>query len=159
MKSRCLNIRRCTGVLLIVALQVFLMCLSAGCSIRLVSGYDAATEEEIFKCAKMIDQFYGKLIETDANKRQYAAFADQYVTIETELRSLVLRNKVRSLNEDSTLIAENILKLWVEYRDLHKEKNAYSDGNAGLDRDRFARMFSYAARAEGAKKPGASDTK
>jgi hypothetical protein len=154
MKSRLSGIWSANENVLVVL--AVLMLLMSGCSFRLVSGYDAATEEEIFKCAKMVDQFYGKLLETDENKLQYAAFADQYISIETELRSLVLRNKVRSLNEDSTLIAENILKLWVKYRDIHKEKNMYSDGNARLDRNRFAQLFSYAARAEGAKKPASS---
>ncbi len=156
MKSRLLCIWSGNKNVLIIVLPV-LMLLMSSCSFRLVAGYDAATEEEIFKCAKMVDQYYGKLLETDENKRQYAAFADRYISIETELRSLVLRNKVRSLNEDSTLIAENILKLWLRYKDIHKEKNTYSDGNARLDRNRFAQLFSYAARAEGAKKPDSSD--
>jgi hypothetical protein len=126
-----------------------------GCGLRLVSPYDANTQEHIFKCAKLVDQFYLELLEVDEGKRQYAKFADRYVAIEAELNSLVFRNKVRSLNEDSVDIAEGILKLWKKYEDRHKDKDAYSTGNAKLDQNRFARMFAYAARAEGAKKPSA----
>ena len=57
------------------------------------------------------------------------------------------------VNEDSTDICERILKLWRKYKEKHKSKDTYSTGTAKLDRNRFSRMFSYAARAEGAKKP------
>ena len=58
----------------------------------------------------------------------------------------------RALNEESTQISEIILKLWVKYKDNHKLKDTYSDGNAKLDRNRFIRLFSSAASAEVAKK-------
>lgn len=125
--------------------------IASGCGLSLVAQYDAATEEAIFKCAKMVDQFYGDLLEKDEDQRRYADFADRYVTVETEIKALMLRNKVRSLNEDSTKITENILKLWIEAKNQHKTANTYSTANARLDRDRFTRMFAYAVRAEKAK--------
>jgi hypothetical protein len=124
-----------------------------GCGLRLVSRYDDNTQEQIFGCAKLVDQFYLELLEVDEAKRQYAKFADRYVAVEAEMNALVFRNKVRSLNEDSVDIAEGILKLWKKYKDRHKDKDTYSAGNVKLDQNRFARMFAYAARAEGAKKP------
>lgn len=124
-----------------------------GCSSRFIATYDIKTEEAIFKSAKLIDQFYGTLLETPENQREYAKFSDIYVSIEAELNSLVLRNKVRTLNEDSIEISERILKLWQKHKERHKKKDTYSSGNAKLDRKRFERMFAYALRAEGAKKP------
>ncbi len=136
-------------------LLVFLVILFViqGCSFRLITKYDEKTEEAIFASARMVDQFYGSLLETDENERKYSKYSEKYVEIEAQLNELVLRNKVRDLNEDSTDIAERILKLWKKYKDRHKEKNTYKTGMAKLDRKRFERMFSYAVRAEGAKKP------
>jgi hypothetical protein len=124
-----------------------------GCSIQLIAPYDVDTQRSTFECAKLVDHFYGKLLETDDQNRQYAKFVDQYVAIEAELNALVLRNKVRKLNVDSTDIAEQILKFWQKYKARHKKDDTYSTGNAELERDRFARLFAYAVRAEDAKKP------
>ncbi len=132
---------------------VLALIIIGGCSLQLISPYDADTQRSTFECAKMVDQFYGKILETDAQNRQYTKFADQYTTIESELRSLVLRNKVRKLNEDSVNISQQILALWQKYKARHKTDDTYSTGNAELDRDRFARLFAYAVRAEDAKKP------
>ncbi len=140
-----------------VILVILPLLIISGCGIRLIAAYDANTEEAIFKCAKFVDQFYGGLLEADEGKRQYAKFANEYVAIEAEINSLLLRNKVRSLNEDSVDIAEKILNLWKKYRGRHKNRDTYSTGNAELDRKRFERMFAYAARAEGAKKIGEGD--
>jgi hypothetical protein len=138
-----------TGIIPLI-LCLTLLC---GCAVRFVADFDSKTEDAIFEAAKRVDQFYGKLLETPEAARSYEAFAEQYALIEADLSSLVLRNKVRQFNEDSTEIAEKILSFWQKYRGLHKERNAYSSGNAELDRDRFRRLFAYLARAEGAKKP------
>lgn len=136
--------------ILILTIAIFFV---QSCSFRFVSPYDEKTEEAIFNASKLIDQFYGNLLDTSEDERKYSNFSDQYVLIESELNALVLRNRVRSLNEDSIDISERILKLWKKYKERHKSEDRYSTGKARLDRDRFARMFSYAARAEGAKKP------
>ena len=126
----------------------------SGCGIHLIAPYNAETKKTIFQCAKQVDRFYGELLETNEQSRQYAKFSEAYVAIEAELNALVFRNKVRSLNTDSIDISERILKLWQKYKARHKEKDTYTTGNAELNRDNLARMFAYAVRAEGAKKPG-----
>jgi len=122
-----------------------------GC--RLIAPYDEKTEEATFVSARAVDKFYGDLLETKDDERDYFKYSEKYVEIEVQLNALVLRNKVRDLNEDSTDIAARILKLWRKYKKRHEDKNTYKTGVAKLDRDRFERMFSYAVRAEGAKKP------
>lgn len=138
----------------ILLLSLFII---QGCSYRLIAAYDEKTQEAIFASAKAIDQFYGFLLEANENERAYSKYSDKYVEIEAQLNALVLRNKVRDLNEDSTDIAERMLKLWRRYKDRHKGKDTYKTGMAKLDRKRFERMFSYSVRAEGAKKSGTSD--
>ena len=135
-------------LLFAVSLTIF-----TGCSIQLIAPYDADTQRTTFECAKLVDHFYGKLLETNEQNRQYAKFADQYVAIESELNALVLRNKVRKLNTYSVDITRQILTFWQKYKARHKKDDTYSTGNAELERDRFARLFAYAVRAEDAKKP------
>ena len=136
--------------IVIITIAIFL---AQGCSFRFIAAYDEKTEEAIFDASKLVDQFYGKLLDTAEDEREYSKFSEQYVLIESELKTLVFRNKVRSLNDDSTDKCERILKLWRKHKEKHTSKNTYSTGTAKLDRNRFSRMFSYAARAEGAKKP------
>ena len=107
-----------------------------GCSIKLVSDYDSATLEEIIKVGKKVDRFYGDLLETPTADRQYQKYAGKYVEIETDLRSLYIRNKARAFNEESTEISDIILKLWVKYKTNHALKRGYRDGSAKLDRAR-----------------------
>lgn len=129
-----------------------------GCTVKFVSDFDAATYEEILSISKKVDKFYGDLLEEDESKRSYDKYSDQYVELETDLRSLVVRNKSRPLNKESTKISESILKLWIKYKTNHKSKNTYKTGVAKLDRKRFVRLFVSAASAEIAKKLDPDDT-
>lgn len=137
----------------IVSLVLLALLTQAGC-LHLITSYRAQVENEILAAAKAVDQFYGELLEEDEGKRPYARFKERYVQIETDLRALVLRNEVRPLNEDSTTIVRNLLTLWTQKKDSHRQTNAYGSGSARLDRNRFATMFKYALRAETEKPRG-----
>jgi vacuolar-type H+-ATPase subunit C/Vma6 len=128
-----------------------------GCAVKWVDSYDAVAFEEILSVGKAVDKFYGKLLETQPDARAYRQFVLEYVAIESDIQSMLTRNRARALNEESTQIAESILKLWVKYKEAHKSRDAYSDGNAKLDRSRFTRLFAAAASAEQAKKLDADD--
>jgi hypothetical protein len=132
-------------------------CSFNGCPVKLVTDYDSVTFEEILKVGKQVDKFYGNLLEVQPNERAYQKFSDRYVEIETDIRSLVTRNKARALNEESTQISEITLNLWLKYKENHKAKDIYSDGTAKLDKNRFIRLFAAAASAEQAKKLDAED--
>lgn len=123
----------------------------SGCSVKLVADHDSKTYEEILRVGKSIDKFYGTLLEVPAASREYQKYSEKYVQLESELRSLYIRNKSRPLNEESTKISESILKLWVKFKGKHKAKNSYKDGNAKLDRNKFVNVFISAASAELAK--------
>ena len=138
-----------------------LACLGpAACSVQLVADYDSTTYEEILRVGKKVDFFYGNLLEAPEKDRKYSKYSEQYVEIETDLRSLYMRNKSRPLNQESTEISRIILDLWVKYKQAHQNRDAYSSGIAKLDRGRFQRLFGSAANAEAAKKldPGDRDS-
>jgi len=112
-------------------LSIFFISLAlVGCTIKLVADYDAATFEEILKIGKKVDRFYGDLLEIPPNNRSYQKFAEKYVEIETDLRSLYTRNQARTLNQESTEISKIILNLWLKYKDAHAKTDGYSDGKA-----------------------------
>lgn len=138
----------------VVALLVALLiaAASSGCAIKLVADYDAAAFEEILATAKKVDRFYGMLLETRPDARRYAAFSEQYVSLESDIRGMVMRNQARALNAESTEIARLILGLFVKYKDQHRKSDGYSDGTARLDRNRLSRMFASAASAEEARR-------
>ena len=127
-----------------------------GCAVSLVAPYDAATFEEILKVGKKVDRFYGDLMEVP-EKRPYRTYAEKYVDIETELRSLHLRNQARPLNQESIRIVEIMLDHWIAYKKLHQARNDYPTARAELHRQRFTRLFVAAADAEKAKKLATED--
>jgi len=122
------------------------------CSIQLVADYDSTTYEEILRVGKKVDHFYGSLLEAPEKDRKYARYSEKYVEIETDLRSLYIRNKSRPLNQEATAISESILGLWMKYKQAHHDRDGYSTGIAKLDRNRFSRLFGSAADAEAAKR-------
>lgn len=125
----------------------------AGCpTVQFVADYDAATFEEILKVGKKVDRFYGDLLEMAENQRRYSNYSERYVEIETDIRSLWMRNQARPLNDESTRISKIILDFWIKYKAEHRAENKYGTGEAKLDRDRFSRLFAAAANAELAKK-------
>lgn len=128
-----------------------------GCTVHLVADYDSATFEETLKVGKKVDRFYGDLLETKSGERSYQKFSERYVDLESDIRALLTRNRARALNKESTEVVAITLKLWVKYKENHKARDTYSDGNAKLDRNRFARLFTAMASAESAKKLDAED--
>jgi hypothetical protein len=149
--------RQFSRQLLQFSFMLFMAFALGGCAVKLVADYDSVSFEEILKVGKKVDKFYGDLLEVKANERAYLKFSDRYVELETDIRSLVARNKARALNEESTQIAEITLNLWLKYKDDHKTKDTYRDGAAKLDRNRFIRLFTAAASAERAKNLDADD--
>jgi hypothetical protein len=153
MKSTALLRDRVAAIFLSFALAISI----SGCTVQFVADYDAAAFEEILATARKVDRFYGALLESDPASRQYAKFADEYVSLESDIQGIVTRNQARALNSESTEIAKIILEKLRAYKNRHKTRDQYTDGNAKLDRDRFVRLFSAAASAEEAKKLAPED--
>jgi len=100
--------------------------------------------EKILVLSKSVDKFYLNMLETtsaDNDGRAYKAFAKQYVDTEAELNSLLVMNKVRPLNKNSTRICEITLQFWVKYKEAHKKANMISDANIILNRIYLRDLF------------------
>ena len=116
--------------LLLLLISIILI---TSCAVKLVSDYDRDTLYKIVEISKMVDLFYLNLVETDSLERNYDKFAEDYKLIEVELRALIMMNKMRPKNEDSTKNAENLLTNWIEIKNEHKQSNSYDIDVAELD--------------------------
>ncbi len=123
----------------------------SGCSVKLVSDYDQTTADELIRIAKKVDMFYGNLSELSESEREYRKFSKDYIDIESDIRSLVIRNKMRPLNEESIKISETILGEFMKYRKKHKDENLYKNTLITLHRNRLLRLFTAMSVAEQAK--------
>jgi len=125
-------------------LALFCCLLSFSSCVSLVAPYDAQVNEKILVLSKSVDKFYLNMLETtsaDNDGRAYKAFAKQYVDTEAELNSLLVMNKVRPLNKNSTRICEITLQFWVKYKEAHKKANMISDANIILNRIYLRDLF------------------
>jgi hypothetical protein len=137
-----------------VLILVFFLTAS-GCKVTFVPNYDSVIAEQIDQVTKQTDKFYLTMLETTKNEsdgRSYTKFVEEYVAIEVELNSLLNKNKVRPLNENSVRICEITLELWIKYKEEHKADNDLSDGLIKLNRKTFSDLFYAMQVAENAKK-------
>lgn len=124
-----------------------------GCRLQLVAAHDAGVEDDIVDLAGEVDRFWGRLLDTPADERDYDAFRDDYNEIEGDLHSLVLANEIRPLNEASTDQARTALALWQADRAHHREHDGFDDFLARRHREQFHRVFRAMALGEAVKHP------
>lgn len=124
---------------------------ATGCSVHYIADYDASMKDEIVQVAKKVDLFWGSLLDTDINDRKYDKFKNEYNLIETDIRGLVMKNEIRTLNNESTKQANIALDLWIEDKSIHKDNDAFSDFEAKRHRKQFNRVFTAMAKGEEAK--------
>lgn len=114
------------------------------CKVTFIPSYDADISKQIENVTKEVDKFYLSMLEITSasnNGRVFSNFAEQYVNIEVELNSLLNKNKIRPLNENSTRICEITVELWIKYKEEHKRDNTLSDGLIKLNRKTFSDLF------------------
>ncbi len=139
------------ALVLFVFLQ--LICLSS-CRVNLLPPYSEAIAQEIAQTAKTVDRFYLIMAETTSakdNSRQYTKYAEQYAEIEVALGSLLHKNKIRPLNENTARICEIAVQIWAKYKKEHKEDNNITDGLILINRTYMADLFFAMHKAEAAK--------
>lgn len=114
------------------------------CTVTFIPSYDATIAEQIENTTKQVDKFYLTMLETTTEEndgRVFEKFTSQYVDIEVELNSLLNKNKVRPLNENSTRICEITLELWQKYKEEHRSDQTLSNGLIQLNRKTFSDLF------------------
>ena len=129
-----------------ILLSVVILSLLAlnACKVTFIPGYDAKIAEQIENTSKAVDKFYLSMLDTTSAEkggRAFTKFSEQYVNIEVELNSLLNKNRIRPLNENSTRICEITIQLWMKYKAEHKKDNSLSDGLIKLNQKTFSDLF------------------
>lgn len=134
-----------------IALALLFALLASGCTVKYVAEYDAAIKDETVAIARKVDLFWGNLLDTPTDQRQYEKFKTLYNEIEADIRSLHMKNQIRPLNKLSTRQVRNALELWVEDKERHKREDGFSDFLAKRHRRQFVRVFTAIAKGEEVK--------
>ena len=124
------------------------------CRVMWLPSYDASISEQVENTSKAVDKLYLLMLETTSAEnegRAFSKFAEQYVDIEVELNSLLNKNRIRPLNENSTRICEITLELWTKYKEEHKADNTLGDGQIKLNQMAFRDLFNAMQVAEKGK--------
>lgn len=118
-------------------------------SASLGAQYDASTKEALLAAARKVDGFF-LTIEASPKKTTFADVAPTFLEIKADLRSILLRNQVRPLNEIAVRQSELLLDSWGDVEKLLR---------IGVSKDgaRMARVIMFVAftatlRLEEAKK-------
>lgn len=135
----------------IIYLTLLSILIFKGCTVQYVAAYDENIKDEIIKIAGEVEMFYAELLETEINDRTYDNFIDKYLAIEVNLRTLLLKNKIRPLNEESTKQTEIALELWLDDKEKHKTNNTVSNFIVDSHRSQFQRIFIAMAKGEAIK--------
>ncbi|MEX0661205.1 MAG: hypothetical protein WEA58_10200 [Balneolaceae bacterium] len=133
-------------------IALLLLLLHTGCTVQYVAAFDENVRDQIYELAETVDKFWGTMLEMPEDEREYALFRDQYVDIETKLRSLVLKNEARPGNEESAEQSRILLELWIEDKDIHRELDSFNNFLANRHRRQFTEVFTAMARAEEEKR-------
>lgn len=123
---------------------IFSLSAIQACRVQFIPAYDVKIAEQIDVSAKAVDKFYLTILATSTAEnegRAFNKFSEQYVIIEVELNSLLNKNKIRPLNENSTRICEITIQLWQKYKQEHKDDNTLSDGLIKLNNKTFSDLF------------------
>ncbi len=136
---------------LIACLTVFSLIVFYGCTVQYVAVYDESIKNEIIRIAGEVEMFYATVLEVDTSLRGYNNFKDRYLVIEVDLRTLLTRNKIRPLNEESTKQTEIALELWLDDKEKHKLNDSVSDFIINSHRNQFQRIFIAMAKGEAVK--------
>lgn len=148
-----LNLKKYSQRISIVVILFGIISL-ASCKVTFVPSYDSNISGQIDNTSKKIDKFYLTLLETTSESdsgRVFDKFTNQYVDIEVELNSLLNKNKIRPLNENSTRISEITVGLWIKYKEEHRADNTISNGIIKLNRKTFSDLLYAMQVAEKAK--------
>ena len=130
---------------------ILMLSIYSSCSVQYVAEYDASIKQEIVRIAKLVDLFWGELLDTPIEDRKYDNFKKMYNKIETDLRGLKMMNEIRPLNKASTKQSENALILWIEDKKIQKENDGFSNFEAKSHRKQYMRVFIAMAKGEEAK--------
>lgn len=106
---------------------ILLIALINSCQVRVVPQYSAELEGQIINGAKMTDRLYLEMIDAPEDKKNYALYSERYLTIETEINSILFKNQSREKAKDIIASVKILRDNFVKYKQDHKTRNTLSN--------------------------------
>jgi len=144
--------KRISGAMFLFTLSLLAVLGTSSCRVQLLPSHDFALQEEITTLAKTVDRFYLQMLESDSTGRSFSANVSEYIHIETELRSILNKNRIKPLNQNAVEINEITLKTWIKEKEKHRTAQILSPGLIKLNSMTFQDFFYAMLVAEEAKK-------
>jgi hypothetical protein len=133
-----------THKVIILFLSIISLIIFNSCKVTFVPSHDSLLLSQIENTSKLVDKFYLNMLEnpkTERNGKKFDNYIQQYVEIEVEINSLLNKNKIKPLNNNSTRICEITLELWLKYKEEHRKDIELSEGIIKLNRKTFNDLF------------------
>lgn len=133
---------------------VFLL---SGCAVSWVSAYAPDAVERSTEISKSVFKIYQDLLSIEAAKRKAAVLGPlsvQHGDAESMMRLHLLKEQARPKNDESAMIAENLLESWLAFSVSHRSDDvtALSDRTLANERIVLERHLRAAFVAEEAKR-------
>lgn len=136
------------GIRLKHIMLVFLLLGLFACRATFVPPYDATIEAQIIKTARLTDGLYLDMLDAKQSERKYLLYAAKYQEIQLDINSLLLKTQVREKNKDLLVMVQNLQKLFLQFKDSHKEKTVLNDADIQLNQMQINAMWAPLLLAE-----------
>lgn len=136
------------GIRLKHIMLVFLLLGLFACRATFVPPYDATIEAQIIKTARLTDGLYLDMLDAKQTERRYPLYAAKYQEIQLDINSLLLKTQVREKNKDLLVMVQNLQKLFLQFKDSHKEKTVLNDADIQLNQMQINAMWAPLLLAE-----------
>lgn len=108
-------------------LVILFVALTSGCEVKVTAPYDAAIVAHAEQVYQDVDAFFVRLRVAEPGDRDFAAFEQDYLAIESSLRALLFKNQAREKNEEIIRQSQNALEIW-------RQQRSYFDGKYQTER-------------------------
>ncbi len=125
--------------------------------VQYIAEYDKTTEDHIYKCALLVDEFFEEMLLIDEKNREFENFKNGYKNIEIELYKLIMLEQIRIKNEDSIKQANLLYEMWNDAMLKHEEDIIIKDIILYENRKIFIETFIELAKCEQNKKERSQD--
>lgn len=102
----------------------------AGCRVSFVPAYDAALQIQIENAAKATDMMYLQLMSSPDSLKNYNHYLDDYLNIETDINSILLKNEVRPNATDIVASIKILKDYFIKAKEDHAKRGVISNAEA-----------------------------
>lgn len=104
--------------------------LLASCRASYVPAYDVALLTQIENAAKATDMLYLTMIASPDNVKDYQRYLGEYLNIEGEINSILLKNEVRLKSTDMVASVKILKNYFIKAKEDHAKRNVLSNAEA-----------------------------